>query len=78
MFKWKNNTYSVTHPEGKLHIGARCYEKDGKYYNMNTDREYSDEDEMWADTADELLEFVVSGDRLRDVITEVDIIERTI
>lgn len=34
--------------------------------------------EMWGDTADELLEYMVSGDRLRDVITQVVVTERTI
>ncbi len=34
--------------------------------------------EMWCDTADELLEYMVGGDRLRDVITQVEVTERTI
>lgn len=34
--------------------------------------------EMWCDTADELLEYVVGNDRLRDVITQVTVTERTI
>lgn len=34
--------------------------------------------EMWGDTADELLEYMVGGDRLRDVITQVKVWERTI
>lgn len=34
--------------------------------------------EKWCDTADELLEYVVGGDRLRDVITQVTVWERTI
>ncbi len=34
--------------------------------------------EKWCDTADELLEYMVGSDRLRDVITQVTVIERTI
>ena len=32
----------------------------------------------WCDTADEALEYMVGDDRLRDVITEVQVIMRTI
>lgn len=34
--------------------------------------------EKWYDTADELLEYMVGEDCLRDVITQVTVIERTI
>ena len=34
--------------------------------------------EKWCDTADELLEYMVGEDRLRDVITQVTVVERTI
>ena len=34
--------------------------------------------EKWCDTADEILEYMVGGDRLRDVITQVKVWERTI
>ena len=34
--------------------------------------------EMWCDTADEILEYMVGEDRLRDVITQVKVWERTI
>lgn len=77
-FKWKGKLYSITHPEGRINIGEGCYEKDGKYYNMNSHEEYSQNDEMWGDTADEILEYIVSGDKLRDVITQVEVIVRTI
>lgn len=77
-FKWKGKLYSITHPEGRINIGEGCYEKDGKYYNMNSHAEYSQNDDMWGDTADEILEYIVSGDKLRDVITQVEVIVRTI
>ena len=34
--------------------------------------------EKWCETADELLEYMVGEDRLRDVITRVTVMERTI
>ena len=34
--------------------------------------------EEWCHDADEILEYMVGGDRLRDVITQVAVIERTI
>ena len=34
--------------------------------------------EKWCDTADEVLEYIIGGDRLRDVITQVKVWERTI
>lgn len=77
-FKWKGKLYSITHPEGRINIGEGCYEKDGKYYNMNSHAEYSQNDDMWGDTADDILEYIVSGDKLRDVITQVEVIVRTI
>lgn len=77
-FQWKGKAYSITHPEGRINIGEGCYEKDGKYYNVNSHKEYSPNDEMWGDTADEILEYYVGGDKLRDVITQVEVIVRTI
>ena len=40
--------------------------------------EVSARTEMWCDTPDELLEYMVGEDRLRDVITQVTVTERTI
>lgn len=34
--------------------------------------------EMWGDSADDILEYMVGEDRLRDVITQVKVWERTI
>ena len=78
-FEWKGKSYSVTHPEGRINIGEGCYSKDGKYYNVTSHTEYVPlEGDLWADTADEILEYRVSGDRLRDVITQVKVWSRTI
>ena len=77
-FEWKGNQYGIGHPNGRILINAMCYEKDGKYYNVNTNEEYTSEDELWGDTADDILEFNVSGDKLRDVITQVTVWFRSI
>ena len=45
---------------------------------MNTNEEYNPKDEMWGDTADNILEYNVGGDKLRDVITEVKVWSRSI
>ncbi|MEG1525825.1 MAG: DUF4417 domain-containing protein [Clostridia bacterium] len=34
--------------------------------------------EMWYDTADEALEYIIDGVRLRDIITEIEVFDRTI
>ena len=77
-FEWRGNQYTICHPDGRINIGAGCYEKGGKYYNMNTDEEYAPEDEMWGDTADDILEYNVGGNKLRDVITQVKVWSRSI
>lgn len=38
----------------------------------------SEPTEMWCDTADEVLEYIIDGDRLRDIITKVEVTSRTI
>ena len=78
-FEWKGKSYSITHPEGRINISAGCYEKDGKYYNAISHTEYTPaEGDLWGDTADDILEYNVGGDRLRDVITQVKVWDRTI
>ncbi len=56
--------------------------KDGTHTKMLICQSGSAEEnirtEKWCDNADELLEYMVGGDRLRDVITQVTVIERTI
>ena len=40
--------------------------------------EHPEETEMWCDSADEVLEYRIDGVRLRDIITEVEVSDRTI
>lgn len=48
-------------------------------YISKTDREEDWEtSEKWCETSDDVLEYMVGFDRLRDVITQVSVIERTI
>ena len=77
-FEWKGNVYGIVHPNDRILIGIGYYERDGKYYNLNTDKEHTEEDELWGDTADDILEFDVGGDKLRDVITQVKVWSRSI
>ncbi|QAT49299.1 hypothetical protein EQM14_05620 [Caproiciproducens sp. NJN-50] len=66
-FEWKGTDYTISSvwPNGKMKFSAGpCtrVEKDCTVY----------------DTIDELLEYKVGGDRLRDIITQAEIIDRTL
>lgn len=61
-FIWNNKPYSITHPNGKMSI---CQ---GNHYSEAFD----------AETVDELLDYLMDGVPLRDVITKVTVIDRTI
>ena len=50
------------------------FRSNGKYYIAFTDGR----NEKWCDTPNEVLEYIVGSDRLRDVITQVTVFERTI
>lgn len=62
-FVWKDKQYTTYRSEGKYFI-AEVYK--------------IDETGCWYDTPNDLLNYDVNGDILRDVITQVDIIERTL
>ena len=48
-------------------------------YISKSDREDGWEtSEKWCETSDDILEYMVGFDRLRDVITQVTVVERTI
>jgi hypothetical protein len=61
-FIWDGTTYTITHPEGKINISQAN----------------KPETEKWCNSADDALEYMVGKDRLRDVITKVTVIDRTI
>ena len=85
-FEWKGKAYccfgKVQRDENapvQMLISEACYERDGKYYNVESHKEVDfDKTEVWCDTPDEILEYIVGGDRLRDVITRVEVIDRTL
>lgn len=62
-FIWKDKQYTTSRLRGKYFI-AEAYK--------------IDETGKWYDTPDDLLEYEVSGDKLRNVITKVEVIERTL
>ena len=61
-FIWNGITYNITHPEGIISISEANKRETEKSYG----------------TADEVLEYRVGKDRLRDVITQVTVTDRTI
>ena len=61
-FEWNNKDYSITHPDGLISI---C---EGNKYSEARDYE----------TADEALEHVIDGQKLREIITKVTVWDRTI
>ena len=78
-FEWKGKSYSITRDEnGKISASEGCYEKEGKYYNVLSNTVFDPNDSLVADTPDEILEYIVGGDRLRDVITQVEVLYRTL
>ena len=78
-FEWNGKSYSITHPEGRINIGEGCYEKDGEYYNVTSHTKYIPSDgDLWGDTADDILDYNVGGDKLRDVVTQVKVWSRSI
>ena len=61
-FVWDGTTYSITHYNGNIAIS----------------HSRSQATEMQRQTADEILEYMVGGYRLRDIIKEVTVIYRTV
>ncbi|MEG1447806.1 MAG: DUF4417 domain-containing protein [Oscillospiraceae bacterium] len=61
-FIWENKTYNIVHDPD----GIVIYEA----HKGETERKYQ--------TADEVLEYIIDGSRLRDIITKVEVASRTI
>ncbi len=68
-FEWKNKVYCAF---GKLQ------KTPDSEIQMCISEAYKPETEKWCDNADEVLEYKVGEDRLRDVITKVTVWDRTI
>ena len=76
-FVWKGKYYVITHPEGKITIGEGYYLSEGKAYNVLSHTEYDDKSEISSENIDEVLEYRLGEDRLRDVVTKIKIVDRT-
>lgn len=71
-FEWKAKTYAIfakqhktpSAPEQILFTQTAIENQEGTF--------------RWFDTADDVLELVIDGDRLRDIITEIEVFERNI
>ena len=74
--------------EVEFWVGERAF---GVFPNLNRTPESPDqilivekyvnnrkETELWSDTTDEALEYIIDGVRLREIITEVEVTDRTI
>ena len=61
-FNWNGQKYGISHSAGKIIIYL--------WNQPETTKQF--------DTADEALEYMVGSGRLRDVITQITVIERTI
>ena len=61
-FTWSNSRYGISHSKGKI-IAYVWNQPDTTQY---------------FDTPDEVLEYMAGSDRLRDVITQVTVLDRTI
>ena len=84
-FIWKGKMYvafgKILNPKTaqiEILIGEGYYLKDGMAYNAESHEPYIDTDEYFYKTVDEALEYMIDGIRLRDIITEVEVTERTI
>ncbi len=84
-FDWKGKAYCIfakltkddNSPE-QMHICEACYEKDGKYYNLLSNTECDSDNEFWADSIEEILNYEINGEKIGDIITQADIEDRTI
>lgn len=84
-FTWKGKAYCIFAKltredisQEQMNICEACYEKNGKYYNILSDTEYDINNEFWADTIEEILDFEIEGEKIRDIITHIEVTDRTI
>lgn len=69
---WKDQTFGIFPKQQKTPASPRQILLVQKFV------ENQEETERWYDTADDLLEYTIAGDRLRDIITQVEVTDRTI
>ena len=61
-FEWNNKDYAITHPDGMIYVCEAYTEKNAKQYK----------------TVDEALEYIIDGQKLSEIITKVQVWDRTI
>lgn len=78
-FIWKGKSYSITHANGTINIGEGYYvDQNGIARNVESHEPCKEVEGLDAETADEILEYVIDGDKLRDIITQIEVVSRTI
>ncbi len=77
-FIWKGKAYSITHFGGHHCICEGHYLKDGKAYNLFSHSEYDISNAFESDDLDEIMNFEIEGDKLRDIATKIGIVDRTL
>lgn len=76
-FEWKGKSYSVTWDDMKILIGESHYlDAEDRAHNTADDALVTTPLYNYFETPDEALEYMVAGDRLRDIITKVEVTER--
>lgn len=76
-FIYNGKAYSITHPHGVIDIGEGYYLREGIAYNLKSHTPCESERKI-CHTADEVLEYTIGDMRLRDIIQQVEVVERTI
>lgn len=78
-FIWKGKSYSITHANGAINIGEGYYiDQNGIARNVESHEPCKEIEGLDAETADGILEYVIDGDKLRDIITQIEVVSRTI
>ena len=77
-FIWDDKYYSITHPDGLICISEGYYLKDGKAYNTLSHTEYDLKDSLSSNNVDDIIEFSLGKNKLREVATEIGIVYRSI
>ena len=78
-FIWKGKSYSIIHVNGAINIGEGYYvDQNGIARNVESHEPCKEIEGLDAETADGILEYVIDGDKLRDIITQIEVVSRTI
>lgn len=78
-FTWNGKAYSIVHVDDKINIGEGYYtDSNGVHRNVESHEPCIDFEGMYAETADEILDYVIDGVKLREIVTEIQVDMRTI